>query len=294
MLNKKSFLKKYNLEETFLIASKRGLTWNNLKEIFVDYEKNYYKYNYLADEIVKKIRESAPAEAKIIYGRAKNPEHLLEKIIRKIGNEDKQDYYGINVKNYKKIVTDLIGIRILMLKKEDWDPVDLHIHKLFKRFVQFPVAYVCYGDRDVYDRKRINTEYTNKGYRSQHYTVLYNRNIYEIQVRTLAEEVYGEYDHKIRYPYRVNSNFLARYNRIIAKVTSELDDLISTSLTMDEGSIDILDNNFSQDVYRDWSREVDENLSIRMDNEVSSYSTLNVDKINAKEYAINKIINRGR
>ena len=70
--------------------------------------------------------------------------------------------------------------------------------------------------------------------------------------------------------------------------------MISTSLTMDEGSIDILDNNFSQDVYRDWSREVDENLSIRMDNEVSSYSTLNVDKINAKEYAINKIINRGR
>ena len=167
-------------------------------------------------------------------------------------------------------------------------------HKIFKRFVQIPVAYVCYGDRDVYDRKRINTEYTNKGYRSQHYTVLFKRNIYEIQVRTLAEEVYGEYDHKIRYPYRVNSNFLARYNRIIAKVTSELDDLISTSLTMDEGSIDRLDNNFSQDVYRDWSREVDENLSIRMNNEASSYSILNVDKINAKEYAINKIINRRR
>lgn len=77
----------------------------------------------------------------------------------------------------------------------------------------------------------------------------------------MAEEVYGEYDHKVRYPYRVDSNFLARYNRIISKVTSELDDLISTSLTLTSDNIDKLDANFSQDNYRDWSREVDENIN---------------------------------
>lgn len=79
-------------------------------------------------------------------------------------------------------------------------------------------------------------------------------------MRTLVEEVYGEYDHKVRYPYRTDSNFLARYNRIISKAMSELDDLISTSLAMTSDNIDRLDVNFSQDTYRDWSREVDENL----------------------------------
>lgn len=153
----------------------------------------------------------------------------------------------------------MIGVRILILKKEDWDIVDQHIHKRFKKFIEYPVAYVCYGDRDIYDRERINTRYTNKGYRSQHYTIKRNSCICEIQVRTLAEQVYGEYDHKIRYPYRQDSNFLLRYNKKISKVTSELDDLISTSLTLSDDSIDVLDDNFSADTYRDWSREVDEN-----------------------------------
>ncbi|MBQ9200172.1 MAG: hypothetical protein IJ141_08345 [Lachnospiraceae bacterium] len=295
MLKKNKFLEKYNINNSFLKASNRGLTWRRLSEIYDDYSKNYYKeYNNLADDIVERIYKNAPVEAKIVYGRAKDPEHLIEKIIRKIGDEDKPDYYNINVKNYRKIVTDLIGIRILILKKEDWDVVDNHIHRLFKKFKEPPVAYVCYGDRDIYGKNRINTEYTNKGYRSQHYTALYKNNIYEIQVRTLAEEVYGEYDHKIRYPYRTNSNFLARYNRIIAKVTSELDDLISTSLTMNSDSIDKLDDDFSKDIYRDWSREVDENMKHSQDSYDIVYNMDEQDKIKAKDYIVNRIIRKGR
>lgn len=128
----------------------------------------------------------------------------------------------------------------------------------------------------------------------QHYTVRYNNCIGEIQVRTLAEEVYGEYDHKIRYPYRSDSNFLARYNRIISKITSELDDLISTSLALTSDNIDKLDDNFSQDIYRDWSREVDENMTFPTDKETAGYNLDEEGITTAREFAVKKLLQRGR
>lgn len=291
---KKKFIEEYRLEEVFSKARDKGLTWKKLMLIYKDYKKNYFTYyEQQAKEIVEKLHDKAPSEAAIIYGRAKQPEHLLEKIIRKVGKEDKANYLEINVDNYREVITDLLGVRILMLKKEDWDIVDRHIHKKFKNFVEYPMAYVCYGDRDIYDRKRINTQYTNKGYRSQHYTVRHKNCICEIQVRTLAEEVYGEYDHKVRYPYRSDSNFLARYNRIISKVTSELDDLISTSLALTGDNIDKLDDNFSQDIYRDWSREVDENVAFRLDEETAGYH-LDEEGTTVREFVANKLLQRRR
>lgn len=292
---KKKFIESYRLEEVFSKAHNKGLTWKKLISIYNDYKRNYFTYyEQQAKEVVEKLHEKAPSEATIIYGRAKQPEHLLEKIIRKAGKEDKADYLEISVDNYREIITDLLGVRILILKKEDWDIVDRHIHKKFNDFVEYPVAYVCYGDRDIYDRQRINTQYTNKGYRSQHYTVRYNNCIGEIQVRTLAEEVYGEYDHKIRYPYRSDSNFLARYNRIISKITSELDDLISTSLALTSDNIDKLDDNFSQDIYRDWSREVDENTTFPSDKETAGYNLDEEGITTAREFAVKKLLQRGR
>ena len=63
----------------------------------------------------------------------------------------------------EKTLTDLIGIRILTLRKEDWKVVDGHIRDLFDEFIEPPVAYVCYGDRDIYDEQIIRMEFTNKG-----------------------------------------------------------------------------------------------------------------------------------
>ncbi|MCM1179019.1 MAG: hypothetical protein NC347_02090 [Clostridium sp.] len=294
VLDKSTFLNEYRLQEIFLVAESKGLTWEKLIGIYNDYDKCHYtSYKQKAHDIVDKLYEQAPPEATIIYGRAKEPEHLLEKIIRKVGKEDKANYLDINTNNYRDIITDLIGVRILILQKEDWDKIDAHIHKKFNKYVEDPIAYVCYGDRDIFGKDRISTQYTNKGYRSQHYVVYYNDCICEIQVRTLAEEVYGEYDHKVRYPYRVDSNFLARYNRIISKVTSELDDLISTSLTLTSENIDRLDDNFSQDTYRDWLREVDENICFQQTENKTEYD-INNEEINARAFAINKIMHRRR
>ena len=50
--------------------------------------------------------------------RLKDPDHLLEKIVRK--RADKRD---ITIRNYRTEITDLIGARALHLFKTDWPEI---------------------------------------------------------------------------------------------------------------------------------------------------------------------------
>lgn len=267
MLDQKQFLEEYNLEQSF---EKSRLTWETLQEIYEDYEKTVYSLmQKLSDSLTadlerqkKEICEMHPEERSalsdihVIYGRAKEPGHVIEKIIRKIGNEDSQKYQNINVGNYRDILRDLIGVRIIVIKKEGWKAAHNIICSLFGTFCEGkPKAYVCYGDRKIFDEKSIDVDYTVKGYRSQHYIVRYKENYAEIQVRTLAEEVYGEFDHRVRYPYYKDNKFLIRYTNMISRGIAELDDMISTCMQLDKDLLDRLDQEFFEDSYVDWSKE---------------------------------------
>lgn len=81
--------------------------------------------------------------------RCKDPEHLIEKIIRKVGVEKRQKYKNINERNYLRIVRDLMGIRILILSKEEWRTVhdfllkvdedsryDMHMAEMPRAYIQ--------------------------------------------------------------------------------------------------------------------------------------------------------------
>ena len=268
MLDQRQFLEEYNLERSF---AKSGLVWEKLQEIYEDYKNHGYPLMQdLSDRLTadmertkKKMKESRPEERDVlndihvIYGRAKEPEHVIEKIIRKIGNEDSRKYQNINVGNYKDILTDLIGVRIIVIKKEGWRVAHDLISTFFNNEFHegTPKAYVCYGDRKIFDEKSIDVDYTVKGYRSQHYVVRYKGSYGEIQVRTLAEEVYGEFDHRVRYPYYKDNKFLIRYTNMISRSIAELDDMISTCMQLDKELLNRLDQKFLGDRYVDWAKE---------------------------------------
>lgn len=267
MLDQKQFLKEYNLEQSF---ERSGLAWETLQAIYEDYEKAVYPLmQKLSDSLTTDLAQQkkdiwekhseergALSDIHVIYGRAKEPSHVIEKIIRKIGNEDSHKYQNINVENYRDIIRDLIGVRIIVIKKEGWRAVHDLICSLFEEFYDnTPKAYVCYGDRKIFDEKSIDVDYTVKGYRSQHYVVRYKENYAEIQVRTLAEEVYGEFDHRVRYPYYKDNKFLIRYTNMISRGIAELDDMISTCMQLDKELLDRLDREFSEDSYVDWAKE---------------------------------------
>lgn len=190
-----------------------------------------------------------------IYGRAKDPEHLIAKIIRKICRDDISKYSEIDEENYREIIHDLIGIRILVLEKGEWIHADSLIKECFgKKFAEEPVAYIRYGDRDIF-HGGIKTDYSNKGYRSQHYIYKKEDINFEIQVRTLAEEVYGEFDHRVRYPYEEGNKFLIRYGNIVSKNVSQLDDMISLCFGISRENREGLDKQFEEDVYIDWNKK---------------------------------------
>lgn len=264
MLDQKRFLDKYQIEQIF---AKSGLDWNILEGIYKDYSEKVYPVlmecagQGIAELMQKKadIRKQRPDWGKdihVIYGRAKEPEHVIEKIIRKVGNEDSQKYRNINVDTYRNIIKDLIGIRMIVIKKEGWKEAHELICAVFHEFYDdTPKAYVCYGDRKIFDEESIDVDYTVKGYRSQHYVIQYKENYAEIQVRTLAEEVYGEFDHRVRYPYFKDNKFLIRYTNMVSRGIAELDDMISTCMQLDEGLLGALSHKFEEDKYVDWAKE---------------------------------------
>lgn len=230
-----------------------------------------------------------------IESRIKNPEHLIEKIIRKICIENNYKYKTVCEDNYCEIIRDLIGVRILVFSKEGWEKIHDELCDVFKTedneekdsryyMKEIPEAYIRYGDRDVFHDK-IHTQYSNKGYRSQHYIIAYNKHYCEIQVRTMAEEVYGEFDHKVRYPYRKDNKFLLRYTTTMAQLMAVADELVSTCLQMPAELWDECAKAYGDDVYTDWVKR----------NKLPAVDDTNGDvmmSLDARTIANNKILRR--
>ena len=118
---------------------------------------------------------------------------------------------------------------------------------------EMPRAYIRYGDRDIFNYT-IHKEYTDKGYRSQHYIFKYGNYYFEVQVRTIAEEVYAEFDHYVKYPYRENNHFLKRYTSVVAELLNSVDEIISTCFQFGEAGWHDIEKYFAQDSYSDLQR----------------------------------------
>ena len=119
-----------------------------------------------------------------------------------------------------------MGIRILLLFKEDWLGVHDHLMKEYGDvLLEQPFAYVREGDdTHLYEGKvEIRKE---KPYRSVHYVIRSDTGLaIEIQVRTLYEEAWSEIDHKLRYPYDLTNEMLANYLNIMNRLTGIGDEM---------------------------------------------------------------------
>lgn len=270
LLNKEDFFQRFDCKKVF---EDSGLSWENLSDIYDSYNASIEQLNNLKDKLVLFLQQKANFSYHSIHGRVKDADHLIEKIIRKVGIEQSTKYREINTSNYREIVRDLIGIRILSLNKENWEYVYLFLKSLSEtsvlKFVEEPIAYTRYGDRDIYQDK-IHEEHTNKGYRSQHYIVKYEDVYCEIQARTLAEEVFGEFDHKVKYPYRNSNAFLKRLSSIASQHLDAVDELISTGLTFSDKALEQLGKEFVVDKYRDW-KAISKPQHLKFETEVNTF-----------------------
>lgn len=244
-MNREQFLSTYNLAEQDIQEAQ--ITWEELEAI----EAEYLKIEKLMHDIGKDFIDEYLYEIEMagIHSyryRTKEPGHLLEKIIRK-RKENLKKYGELDHTNYYKYVTDLIGIRVFFLYREDW----IHFHRyLTSKFENKPENYIADrlhdfnedpdyyyiaekpkvykrgGDTKIYDGAEIDI-ITDGIYRSLHYIVKYKGYYVEIQGRTLFEEGWSEIDHDIVYPYYTDDEMLQDYSGLLNRLAGLADEMSS-------------------------------------------------------------------
>lgn len=158
-----------------------------------------------------------------IKNRLKDVDHLKDKIERKWDDED-----PLTSDNLFERVTDLAGIRVLHLYQDQFS----HIHALIKKQVdngdwylrENPVAYSWDPESSNYFKELgLEPKIKDSYYTSIHYVVKpkEDSNICcEIQVRTLFEEIWGEIDHTINYPFPTEKTSCKEQLRVLSKLVS--------------------------------------------------------------------------
>lgn len=101
LLDQEEFFKKYNCREIF---NESCLSWEVISAIYEDYIKRFDDLNIVKDNLISVLQREADFPHHSIHGRVKAPEHLIEKIIRKVGIEQSSKYREISVSNYKEII----------------------------------------------------------------------------------------------------------------------------------------------------------------------------------------------
>ena len=219
-----AFLEKYNISVSEFRAAM--ISWEELSAIAEDYRSRKSEFEDILAECESVLRNCPQIHS--YKFRLKDPEHLVEKIIRKNPDEIKKKKGGgsITLANYRKKITDLLGFRVVFLYKDDWFSVHDYIASKYK-FAKKPFAYVVRGDEENrYIERGLSVKHRND-YRSVHYLIKQNGTFVELQVRTLAEEVWGEIDHNIRYPYNIHNEMLTRYMALMSDLTSSVDRMAS-------------------------------------------------------------------
>ena len=169
--------------------------------------------------------------------RVKNARSLKDKLFRKIMlAKEKGERFPITEDNLFDQLNDLAGFRILHLHTQQIVPIDHELRVIFKEYrysiVEGPTARTWDDENRAFFRS-VGIEPINspKMYTSVHYIVKSNNRLggrCEIQVRTLAEELWGEVDHTMNYPHKSPSYACREQIKVLARITSSCSRLVDS------------------------------------------------------------------
>lgn len=240
-----AFSKKFHIGDAELAQA--DISWEELERIETDYQRVEGILKDLGKSFIDEyLYDIDKAGIHSYRYRTKDVEHMLEKVVRK-RRESPEKFKHLDHTNYYKFVTDLIGIRVFFLYREDW----IHFHryittrfendpKLYIRnrledfdedpthyyLAERPKAYKRTGDSKIYDADEIDI-ITDGIYRSLHYIVKYKGYYVEIQGRTLFEEGWGEVDHNIVYKDAEDDEMLRDYSKLLNRLSGLADEMSS-------------------------------------------------------------------
>lgn len=169
--------------------------------------------------------------------RAKDPEHLRDKLRRKLQKcKLANATFDVRKENLFSKINDLAGIRILHLHTAQFPTIDRILKELLGseeyQIIEGPKARVWDAEyTGIFSGYGIETESNPRLYTSVHYIVSTgNREVRtaEIQVRTLAEELWGEVDHTLNYPHPSSVATCQEQIKVLARVTSSCTRLVDS------------------------------------------------------------------
>lgn len=172
-----------------------------------------------------------------IKWRIKEPSHLRDKLYRFIRRaREKQVEFRITPTNLFRKINDLGGVRLLHLYTGQFGAINTALLSALQEeqlpIIEGPVAKTWDDETRTYFKSiGVATEKSDSLYTSVHYVVESNsRTKYtcEIQVRTLAEELWGEVSHTITYPKSIGSIACREQVKVLARMTSGCSRLVDS------------------------------------------------------------------
>lgn len=162
--------------------------------------------------------------------RVKSKENLRHKLIRKTLGSSQPGAVPevpITAESLFDKIEDLAGVRILHLHTSQFKPINKVLLEILKNqqwIVTGPEANTWDDEyRSFFQKMGIKTISRESLYTSVHYILKPNAQTpykCELQIRTLAEEIWGEVSHSIDYPDETKSIACKEQLKVLARVTS--------------------------------------------------------------------------
>jgi len=173
-------------------------------------------------------------------GRAKESSHLRDKLVRKAREAlTATKPFDITAVNLFDRIPDLAGVRLIHLHMRQMEK----IHPLILSVLNSE-GYILKGRKEA---KTWDPEYAamfktlgltvtqdQSLYTSVHYIIKQNKTtprLCELQVRTLAEEIWGEISHTINYPHETDSVACKEQIKVLARLVSGCSRLVDSIVT---------------------------------------------------------------
>ena len=218
--------------------------------------------------------------------RIKSIDSLLVKIITKrytMLMDKHSKYAGIDSGNYRNIITDLIGLRLIINYRGHWK--DIHdeilcefpydskqkyeVDKLLPHYAdkqyqaEIPKVYYAEGDNiRQYVECGLLPKKHKMDYRSIHYTISFQQVYIELQIRTIYDEAWSDCDHNYVYKKQDNRSHIA-----LEKISKTLSKLTNLSNDIGEQMKDIFDDELivvgsdmwktTQEVIDEWDKAIE-------------------------------------
>lgn len=211
----------------------------SVESLVQQFESKLDEFRIFADQVRGRITETKPLFSLIhsLKWRVKEPSHLREKLRRKLeaANEDNRTF-EITQENLFSKINDLAGIRLLHLHTRQMEDIHRYLSEALNEglypIVEGPIAKTWDNEtRDYFRDIGFQTEESSSLYTSVHYVIGSNsRTKYtcEIQVRTLAEELWGEVSHSFNYPHLTRSVACSEQIKVLARITSGCSRLVDS------------------------------------------------------------------